>query len=86
MARRRVYLSTVGHILQELGFQYRRADKGEIEWVDAVAAARVLREMRYCIEGDAIEQRLGKLEDLLAERGAKVRPRANGRHHYEARP
>jgi hypothetical protein len=47
VARRRTKLRTVGHVLAELGRQYRRADEGELDWADAAAAARILREIRH---------------------------------------
>jgi hypothetical protein len=79
VARRRVYLNTVGHILQELGAQYRRADKGELEWADAVSAARVLREMRFCLETSDIEARIVAIEQLLQADGRTLPPgRPNG--------
>lgn len=62
MARRRTKLRTLGHVLAELGRQYRRADAGELDWRDAAAAARILREMRHLLEATDIEQRLARLE------------------------
>jgi hypothetical protein len=82
MARKRTRLRTVGHVLSELGRQYRRADSGELPWPDAAAAARILREMRVTIEGDAFEQRLADLEARVAATPAKA---SNGAGRYAAR-
>jgi hypothetical protein len=62
---RRVHLHNVGQILQELGRQYRRADVGQLPWCDALAAARILKEMRATLEGSALEARLEVLEKAL---------------------
>ena len=63
-----------------MGRQYRRADAGDLDWVDANAAARILREMRVAIEGSDFEARLAALEQTLAGR-----PKLNG-HARPARP
>jgi hypothetical protein len=81
--RRRVHFDTIGHILRELNRQYTRADRGELTWQDACAAARILREIRVCIEGDEIERRLAEIERRLDQDNAPPgRPRqwqADGR-------
>jgi hypothetical protein len=87
VARRRTRLTTVGHVLQELGRQYRRAVNNELPWQDCAAAARVLREMRQQLESNDIEERLAAVEALLAQRQDNARPmplRGNG--HLGARP
>jgi hypothetical protein len=79
LARRRVRLSTIGHILTELARQYRCADLGTIPWADAHCASRILREMRQCIEGSTFEQRISALE---AAAGAAPGARPNsGAYH-----
>jgi hypothetical protein len=76
MARRRIYLRTVGHILTELGHQYRAADQGRLPWQDARAAASILREMRHTLEGGDFETRLQALERQFDT--VKPAPRVNG--------
>ena len=49
-------------MLRELGVQYRKADSGKMAWADCAAAARVLREIRFCLESADVEQRLQRLE------------------------
>jgi hypothetical protein len=66
-------LRTIGGILTELSRVYRAAWSGKLEWQDAGHAARILRELRQTIEGDAIEQRIAALEAL-----AMPEKRANG--------
>lgn len=86
MARKRVRLKTIGHVLTELGRQYRRADNGELAWQDAAAAARILREMRTTIEGDTFEARISALETLAAGGSAATSDRRpNGHSSSEAR-
>jgi hypothetical protein len=68
LSRTRVHIKTVGHVLQELSKQYRRADRGEIDWPAAVAAAKVLREIRTTLEGDGFERRITAIERLVDER------------------
>ena len=79
MARRRFKLNTIGHVLVELGRQYRRADAGELTWSDAAAAARILREMRQAMEASDIEARIAALE----EKAGFTTP---GRPNGETRP
>jgi hypothetical protein len=76
MARKRIRLKTVGHVLSEMGRQYRRADNGEMLWIDAANAVRILREMRAAMEGSLLVQRIEQLESQLA---ATATPAANGR-------
>jgi hypothetical protein len=86
LPRQRVHIRTVGHVLQELSRQYRLADSGKLAWQDCAAAGRVLREIRATIEGSEVEQRLDKLEALLAEhRGARSPARPNGHGRPEVR-
>jgi hypothetical protein len=82
---RRVHLHTVGHVLTELGRQYRRADDGDLGWQDARAAAAILKEIRALIEGDALEQRIAAIERALADAGAIARGKPNG-HDSRGRP
>lgn len=85
MSRIRVHIRTVGHVLSELNRQYRRADRGDLEWTDASHAARILREMRHALEGDALERRIAALEQALAERDGAPPPRhINGNGRYAA--
>jgi hypothetical protein len=65
VARRQPRLTSIASVLRELGRQYRRADQGELPWLDCSAAARVLREARHCLEGADIERRLAALEREL---------------------
>jgi len=62
-----VHIRTVGHVLQELSKQYRRAERGELTWHDCAAASRVLREIRQTIEGGELEQRLRRLEEAAGD-------------------
>lgn len=80
MARRRTRLKTVGHILSELGRQYRRADAGDIDWADAAHAARILREMRHALEASDIEQRLAALEAAAEADDSPRRGNGHDRH------
>ena len=50
-----------------MGRQYRRANSGELDWVDASHASRILREMRVAIEGSVLETRIAALEAAIAE-------------------
>jgi hypothetical protein len=78
---KQIRLANVGGICTELKRLYRCAWAGEITWQDAGSAARVLRELRVCLEGSEIEARIEALEHLLAEH----RPgRANGHGHGHA--
>jgi hypothetical protein len=58
---RRPALVTMRAVLTELARQYRRADRGEMDWQDTAAAARILREIRQAIE------RIAKFRDLRPE-------------------
>jgi hypothetical protein len=77
---KRISLSKVGDVLREVKRVYLAAYAGEMTWQDAGCAARVLREARYCIEGDLIEQRVAALEERLAGDTA----RRNGGTRYGA--
>jgi hypothetical protein len=80
VARRRIYLKTVGDVLSELARQYRRADRGELPWQDAGAAARILRELRSIMEISDIERRILELErQAELERWPSAAP--SERHH-----
>jgi hypothetical protein len=81
----RIYLKTVGHICTELARQYRRADRGELDWQSAAAASRILRELRQTLEGSELEQRIAALEAALAERDERRPAQING-HGLGARP
>jgi hypothetical protein len=83
VARKRTHLKTLGHVLTELGRQYRRADAGELDWPDAACAARILREMRQVIEGDGFEQRIAALEDALGKQPGRPN---GGARQWSARP
>jgi hypothetical protein len=67
LSRPRIHIKTVGHVLQELSKQYRRADRGDLDWSAAAAASRVLREIRQTIEGDGFEARLAAMDARLDE-------------------
>jgi hypothetical protein len=43
---------------------YRKAARGAITWQDVGAAARVLREIRQCLESSDVELRLARLEAI----------------------
>ena len=62
MAKRRPALISIGNVLRELGHVYRAADRGAMLWTDAAAAARILREIRQCLEASDFEARLARLE------------------------
>jgi hypothetical protein len=66
---------------------YKMGHAGEITWQEAGAASRVLRELRFCIEGGQIEQRIGRLEEALDEHDAARRGghRPNGHDDSRAR-
>jgi hypothetical protein len=55
---RRIHLKSIGHVVTEIGRVYRRADAGVMQWQDASAAARILRELRQALEGGDIEARI----------------------------
>jgi hypothetical protein len=67
VARQRVYLRNVGDVMTELCRQYRAAVRGAVEWQDAVAASRILRELRQIMESADIEQRLAQLESTIVD-------------------
>jgi hypothetical protein len=50
-----------------LGIIYRLAQIARMPWSDCAAAARVLREIRFCLETSDLEARLAKLEAAAAE-------------------
>ena len=66
VATRRPRLVTIGKVLDELGYVYRRAAHDKMTWADAAAAARILREIRHCLEASDIEQRIRALEEAAA--------------------
>jgi hypothetical protein len=74
-------LATIGGIMVELKRAYRMAHHGEMAWSDACSAARVLRELRFCLEGGDLEARIAALE---ADQPAGARP--NGHHSYQRPP
>ena len=55
-------LASIGGIVSELKRVYRMAHHGEMVWQDAAAAARILRELRVCLESSDLEQRIARLE------------------------
>jgi hypothetical protein len=63
---RRAHLHNLGDFFRELGRRYRRADRGELPWQDARAAAAILREMRLLLEISRFEARLAALEAQAA--------------------
>ena len=71
--------------MTELGRQYRRANDGLMPWGDAAQASRVLRELRFCLETSALEERIEKLEAAIDERDAAHR-RAHGHNRHHAPP
>jgi hypothetical protein len=77
---RRPALVTMGAVLTELARQYRRADRGEMDWQDAAATARILREIRQTIEGSDLEQRIAALEEAASD--DPDWPRSNGAGRY----
>jgi hypothetical protein len=62
---KRFRLRTVGGVLTELARLYRMAHHKQIPWSDAAAGARILREIRVTLEGEAFEQRLAAIEQRL---------------------
>lgn len=82
---RQTRLRTVGNIKTELGKVYRRADAGLMDWQDACAASRILRELRQLIEGTDLETRIAALEAVVAERDGRPPPRRNGHDHHARR-
>lgn len=83
MARPKARLRNIGDVLTELARQYRRANRGELDWADAHCASRILRELRLAMESGDLEQRLARIERQLAE--AQQQPafpdRPNGHAH-----
>jgi hypothetical protein len=67
-------LRSIGKVLLELGYVYRAAHRGVMTWQDAGQAARILREIRACLESSDIEARLRALEDAADP----ARPTSNG--------
>ena len=48
--------------MRELRRCYALAHNNNMAWADAGCAARILRELRYCIEGSNLEQRIAALD------------------------
>jgi hypothetical protein len=67
---RRIHLKSIGHICAEIGRVYRAADAGVMQWADASAASRILRELRQALEGGELEAR------IPGDRGRARRSRA----------
>jgi hypothetical protein len=65
-----------------LGYVYRMASSGKMVWVDAAAAARVLREIRHLLETTSLEARIRALQEA-AEREPEGAPwqASSGRDH-----
>ena len=82
MPRKRVHFQTIGHVLTELCRQYRRADRGELPWNDAAAAARILREIRQVIEGSDLTSRIEALEARLPDRHHLPGPNGSSHVHH----
>ena len=80
MARQRIYLTTVGHVLTELCRQYRRADKGELDWANCARAAAIPKEIRSMIETSLLEDRVVALE-RLAGMPNRPKPVVSGNGH-----
>jgi hypothetical protein len=79
MLVQRLRLANIGGVVTELKRCYRMAHDGKMSWSDASAAARVLRELRFCFEGEAIEGRIGEIEAAMLANGMslpKNRPRS----------
>jgi hypothetical protein len=62
----------------ELAYQYRRAERGAMPWQDAWYAAKILREIRACIEGNVFEQKIAELQARADAADADRRRRPNG--------
>jgi hypothetical protein len=84
---KRFRLANIAGVATELKRCYRAAWDGEISWQDAGCAARILRELRFCIEGGEIERRIEALERALPDRSdPRHRPNGGGAHPHTARP
>ena len=68
--------------MRELRRCYALAHNNKMAWADAGCAARILRELRYCIEGSNLEQRIAALE---ADAEHDQPRRTNGQGWPEAR-
>jgi len=77
VAKRRTRLTKIGEVLVELGRVYRDAHDGRLPWAHAGVAAKILREIRFCIEGDELERRVEALESRVPPPG-----RSNGHDLY----
>jgi hypothetical protein len=64
--------------MTELAHQYRQAERGAMEWQDAWYAAKILRELRACIEGNVFEQQIAELRARADAADAERRRRGNG--------
>jgi hypothetical protein len=82
LSRKRVHIRTVDHVLHEV-WQYRRADRGELDWSDAAAASRILHEIRAAIECSELERRVAALEEAAGDPDWSRQP--NGADRYDAR-
>ena len=83
----RFRLTSIGGVMSELRRIYTMAHHGEMTWSDANSAARVLRELRFCIEGSELERRIAALE--AAAEQDQLPGRSNGHHRrpgYDAHP
>jgi hypothetical protein len=81
---KRFRLANIAGVATELKRCYRAAWDGEISWQDAGCAARILRELRFCIESGEIERRIEALEAALADRQGQQPRRPNGGGAYHA--
>jgi hypothetical protein len=66
----RFRLGNIGGVTTELKRVYRLAHNGKMTWQDAGCAARVLRELRFCLESNDIEGRIVAIEELMKANGS----------------
>jgi hypothetical protein len=77
-----VRLDTIGHVKTEMGRVYRLASAGRMEWHHATRAAHILNSIARLIEGNDLEARLDRLEEILgpADKPDDARPPRHRSH------
>ena len=74
----RFRLATIGGVCGELKRLYRTCHDAKMTWQDAYAAARILREIRHCIEGSELEAPIAAIEQALGRRAPVPRGTGHG--------
>jgi hypothetical protein len=81
MSSRRFRLQKIGDIVRELRRLYTMAHDKELSWQDAGCGARVLREIRACLEAGELERRIAVLEEAAELNGDLFAPRDPAETH-----